>query len=188
MQSIRITTKYLRSRQNPAVFYLHITIILLVLGQLLLSNFIKFNEAGEISKNAIYFYGTWAHIITGLFLALISAVFITFVLKAHEIKNFFPYLHGDYAQVVTDINKLKQLKLPEPNPGGLASIVQGLGLGALILVLFSGSAWFVFWRAGYQGANVFKEMHGMLTGLVITYIIGHGGMGVFHILSILRNE
>lgn len=180
--------KYLRNRQTPVVFYLHIIIILLVLSQLVLSNFIKFNEAGEISKNVINFYGTWAHFVTGLFLALITVVFITFVLKAHGIKNYFPYLSGDYAQVVTDINQLKQRKLPEPNPGGLASIVQGLGLGAMLLVLFSGIAWFVFWRIGYQWANVFKEAHELLTELVIAYVIGHGGMGIVHILSAIKAQ
>lgn len=188
MQFIRATMKYLRNRQSPAVFYLHVIIILLVLSQLISSNFIESTATGELNTNGINFYGAWIHIITGILLASIALVFIRFVLKAHGFKHYYPYLFRDYSQLLTDIDQLKQRKIPEPEPNGLASIVQGLGLGALLLVLFSGIAWFVFWSAGYQGSNVFKEMHKLLTGLVIAYVIGHGGIGILHILSIIRSQ
>lgn len=183
MQIFHAIMKHLRNQQTPTILYLHIVIILLVLSQLISSNFIEFSKSGEISKNVIEFYGTWAHIITGIFLASITLIFITFVLKAHGLKHYFPYLSGNYSQLVTDIHQLKQRKLPESKPYGLAATIQGLGLCALLLVLFSGIAWFVFWNAGYQAEKVFKEMHELLTGVVIAYVIGHGGMGIIHILS-----
>jgi len=186
MQIVRLTLKYLKNQQSPPILYLHILIIFLVLSQLTSSNFIEFNKSGEISNNIISVYGTWVHIITGVFLASITLIFIAFLLKAHGIKNYFPYLFGNYSQLLSDLHLLKHRKLPEPKPDGLASIVQGLGLGAMLLVLFSGIAWFVFWIAGYQWANVFKEAHKLLTGLIIAYVIGHGCIGILHILVTIK--
>lgn len=56
---------------------LHITIIFLVLSQIILSNFIELNNSGEISANAIEFYGTWLYIILGLVLFPIAVVFLS---------------------------------------------------------------------------------------------------------------
>ena len=68
MKIMTIAMTYLRERQTAPIRYLHITIIILVLSQIIVSNFMDFNDAGEISTDGIEFYGTWLHIITGLFI------------------------------------------------------------------------------------------------------------------------
>lgn len=138
MQIIHVTMEYLRNRQSPAIMYLHIMVIFLVLTQLIVSNFIEFSDNGEISKNIIKSYGTWLHIITGILLAPFAITLIYFVIKAHGIKYFFPYFSGNYSKIKSDIHQLKQLKIPDPGAYGLASIVQGLGMSALLSVLISG--------------------------------------------------
>ena len=188
MQFTQVAKKYLRERQTPVVFYLHITVILLIISQLIFSNFIKISEAGQISKDVVNFYGTWAHIVTGIFLTFITLIFITFVLKANSFKHFFPYLFGNFSQILSDINQLISRKLPDANPGGLATAVQGLGIGALLLVVSSGIAWFIFWSTGGQSASAFREIHGELTVFVIAYLIGHGGMGVIHIMKTSKHK
>jgi hypothetical protein len=60
---------------------LHLAILVLVISQIIVSNFMDFTDAGEISDNNIEFYGAWLHIITGLFIIPLALVFLTAVLK-----------------------------------------------------------------------------------------------------------
>ncbi|CCK76976.1 conserved hypothetical protein [Oleispira antarctica RB-8] len=173
--------EYLRERQLPMVRYLHITIIILVISQIIVSNFMGFTSAGDISPNTIEFYGTWLHILTGLFIIPIAFVFIIIELKQHGFKYYFPYLSGEVEQLKNDINQLLKFKLPEPNAYGIAAIIQGLGLGALFLVILSGLTWFIAWNANLSWSHDIKEIHEFLTGLIQAYIIGHGCMGILHI-------
>jgi hypothetical protein len=172
---------YLRERQTPFIMYLHLAILTLVLSQIIVSNFMEFTDSGEISDNTIEFYGTWLHIISGLFIIPITLVFITVLLKQNGFKYYFPYLKGDLSQLKSDINQLMKLELPEPSAYGIAAVIQGLGIGALFLVLFSGLTWFLSWNYNISWSSDVKETHEFLTGLVQAYIIGHGSMGVLHI-------
>ena len=181
MNIIKATREYLRERQPPLIRFFHITIIFLLLSQIIVSNFMEFTDSGDISTNTINFYGTWLHLITGLFIIPIAIIFATVELRQHGFKYYFPYLSGEVAQLKNDINQLLKFKLPEPNAYGIAAIVQGLGLGALFLVLFSGLIWFVSWNANMSWSRYTKEIHEFLTGLIQAYIIGHGSMGILHI-------
>jgi hypothetical protein len=178
MQMIRQILIYLGERQTPTVRFLHVTILLLVLSQLLVSNFMGFGKNGVIVSHGVQHYFTWIHIAVGFSLLPITLLFVFVELRCHGLRYFFPYL----AQLREDIGELKKLRLPEPKAGGLAVIVQGLGLCALLIVILSGSAWFVFWEWQVPWMHAAMELHKLLTGLVITYLIGHGGMGALHIL------
>ena len=181
MQIRQTIINYLQQRQTPTIRFFHIAILFLVLSQIIVSNFIDFNDNGEISRNFIGFYGTWIHIITGLLLVPLALLFTFIELKQRGFNFFFPYLSGDNEQLKADFNQLKKLQLPEPSDKGLAAAVQGLGLGALLLVVFSGLIWFIAWINGVSWAEDIQEIHGFLTGLVITYFFAHGFMGVLHI-------
>jgi cytochrome b561 len=179
---------YLRERQPPAVRFLHITILCLVLSQIIVSNFMGFTDNGEISKKTVEYYGTWIHIATGLSLLPLTFVFVYIELKRHGIKYFFPYFYGDFSQLKKDIKQLKQFELPEPSAYGIAAIVQGLGLGALTLVILSGFTWFLSWIYMAPWADSIKEFHELLTGLIEAYVLGHGGMGMLHLFFHLKNQ
>lgn len=140
-----------------------------------------FADNGEISRKSGEFYGTWIHIITGLTLTPIVLLFIIIELKSHGFKYFFPYFYGNYGQIKGDFQSLQRLQLPEPNPYGIATIVQGLGFGALALVVLSGMTWFFSWQSGASWSDAIKEAHELFTGLIVAYVIGHGGMGALHI-------
>lgn len=172
---------YFAENLTPSVRYLHYSILLLVLLQIILSNFIKINNDGVIGLNAIEYYSTWAHISIGLLLVLLSIVFVVVELSKHGFSYFYPYLSGDLSQLKSDLSQLKSLKLPDASPKGLAATIQGLGLGAILLVVLSGTIWFVMWSYELAFANDVKEIHKSLTGLIEAYIIGHGGMGLMHI-------
>jgi cytochrome b561 len=188
MNIIHIIYGYLRERQPRAVRFLHITILCLVLSQIIVSNFMGFTDNGEISKKAVEYYGTWIHIATGLSLLPLTFVFVYIELKRHGIKYFFPYFYGDFSQLKKDIKQLKEFELPEPSAYGIATIVQGLGLGALTLVVLSGFTWFLSWIYMAPWADSIKELHELLTGLIEAYVLGHGGMGMLHLFFHLKSQ
>ena len=188
MNVIHITVEYLRERQPPAVRFLHILILCLVLSQILVSNFMGFAPNGEISADTVEHYATWIHICTGLLLLPVVFVFICIELKRHGMKYFFPYVYRDFSQLKEDFRQLKQFELPEPNDYGMATVVQGLGLGALALVVLSGFAWFLSWTVASPWAHTIKEVHESLTGLIEAYVIGHGTMGILHVLLQVKHQ
>jgi len=185
---LREVWEYLRMRQSTKIRFLHLVVLLAVISQIIASNFIEFTKNGEIVGKPIDFYGTWIHILTGMVLLPVAIVFTFLLLKEHGFKYFFPYLFGTFEQVKNDIDTLKRLELPEPDDGGLATIVQGLGLGALFLALLSGLAWFIAWKYNIPWSHSIKELHESLVGLIEFYIIGHGGMGLMHIYLTLRHK
>lgn len=109
---------YLRERQPPMIRHLHLLIALMVIGQIIASNFIKFSNTGGISEKPVAFYGSWMHIGEGLILAPLALLLVVVVLKRNGFRHFFPYLSGDFSQLLGDIRTLASLRLPEPSPGG----------------------------------------------------------------------
>lgn len=181
MNIFNTTKQFLQERQTRSVRILHIAIIVLISSQLIVSNFMAFSDTGDISANTIEFYGTWLHIITGLFLIPVAITFLFVELRRHSLKYFFPYLYGEFTQLDIDIKYLLKLKLPEASDYGIAGSIQGLGLGALFLVLFTGLLWFITWNANLSWSDDIEDLHKLLTGLVQAYMIGHGVMGILHI-------
>lgn len=188
MRIIHITLEYLREQQPPLVRLLHIVILCLVLSQIIVSNFMGFADNGEISKKTVEYYGTWIHIGTGLSLLPITFIFVYIELKRHGIMYFFPYFYGNFSQLKKDIQQLKRFELPEASAYGIAAIVQGLGLGALTLVVLSGFTWFLSWIYMAPWAHSIKEFHELLTGLIEAYVVGHGGMGMLHLFIKVKNQ
>ncbi len=180
--------KYFTEKLTPLVRYLHYSILFLVLLQILLSNFIEINDDGVIGQSIIEYYSTWAHIGVGLSLVALALVFAIVELSKHGYLYFYPYLSGDFSQLKSDLRKLKSLEVPDASPRGLAAVIQGLGLGALLLVALSGAIWFVLWSYDLALADDVKEIHELLTGLIEAYVIGHGGMGLIHIFIVFKEQ
>jgi len=187
MKILHFIKLYFAERYSPLVRFLHYSLLIFVLGQIVLSNFMGFDD-GEIRRNFITFYGTWSHIITGIVLMPLALVFTAIELKKHGILYFYPYLSGDFSQLSADLNKLMSFKLPETSPKGIAAIIQGLGMAILLSVILSGLIWYLLWSNHAPGIHFMKEIHELLTGLVEAYIIGHGSMGALHLLLSYRDQ
>ncbi|MCG6894077.1 MAG: cytochrome b/b6 domain-containing protein [Desulfobacteraceae bacterium] len=190
MRLIRIFWSYFRENQPPLVRVVHTAVLALVLMQMLSSNLIRFDpSSGRISDSPAFFLGSWAHFSVGIALVLIGFSFVVIEIARHGFRYFFPYLWGDFAQLKADLKTLWSRRLPEAGPGSLAATVQGLGLGALVLTLTSGLGWFLLWQSGAAGmAGAFRSLHEGLTGLLQAYVVGHGGLGLLHIIVWYRTK
>lgn len=72
--------------------------------------------------------------------------------------------------------------MPESSPKWLAASIQGLGLGALVLVVLSGITWLILWWQDSALANKAKDIHKSLIGLIETYIMSDEIMGLIHFI------
>ncbi len=188
MKMLNFIKKYFSDKLTPLVRYLHYLILVFVILQIIISNFIEVSSSGEIGQSVVEYYSTWMHISIGLSLLLLSIIFIIIELRKHGISYFYPYLRGNITQLKSDINQLRIKEIPEVSPGGLAATVQGLGLGALLLVVLSGTTWFLLWSYGLSLADDVKEIHELFTALIGAYVIGHGSMGLIHIFITYKNS
>ncbi len=179
---------YFGQSQSVSTRVLHFLVLVLVAGQLVTSDFVRLDQAHRAGHFIVFPLGTWAHVLPGLLLAVIATIFVIKEFYIHGLKYFFPYMWGDLSQLKTDLQTLADRKLPAVAPCGLPAIVQGLGLWALAMTLLSGLMWLFFVLNGSGPAHTAIELHGFLTGVVIAYLVGHGGMGVLHIFLWFRSR
>ncbi|MEQ4690506.1 cytochrome b/b6 domain-containing protein [Providencia manganoxydans] len=188
MCPLKSVWKFFGLYQIHTVRILHMLILLLVITQIIISNWMDVSNTGYIPTSGYIFYFTWLHIIVGISLLFFTAFLITICLSNRGLRYYFPYLWGEFSQINDDIKILIKFKLPDSSPKGLATSIQGLGLGALALVVLSGITWFILWLQDSTFANEAKNIHKTLTGLIEAYIIGHGAMGLLHFILWYRNS
>lgn len=189
MRLLREFWQFLGHYQSAAVRSLHAAVVMGVIVQWLSSNGMAFNKStGAVLATPIAEFSSWLHIGLGLTLLPLTLIFITVAISTHGLRHYFPYLWGDLTQARADFAASLHLRLTEPKPGGLAAIVAGLGFGALLLAVGSGTIWFVLWRNGSGWAHDAKEVHETLVGLVEAYFAGHGSLAMLHFLSWLKTD
>lgn len=188
MNILSLLKNYLHEKLPPAIRHTHIIIMLLIISQIIVSNFMEVERNGDIGSQGIEFYATWAHFITGLILVPLTLLFVVLEFKRRGFSYFFPYLSGKFTQITKDFKQLLSFKLPEAQPYGLAAIIQGLGLGSVLLVVASGLLWFIGWNIGASWEHDIKELHELLTGFVEAYLIGHGLLGLLHVFLLNKEK
>jgi len=166
---------------------LHITIALLILSQIINSNFID-SEAlsGSGSESVI----TWMHVVSGFLLIFFGLVLLAWMLTQRGFRWYYAWLMMDFSGIRKDLNTLKNLKLPEAAQGSIASTIQGLGVIALLLVACSGGIWFIansWWNASEETIDYYLHLHKFLTTFIELYFYAHGAMGILHAL-LARNS
>lgn len=165
------------------IYHCHWLLALLVISQIINSNFIHMTHTGVLRG------GLWSgvflglHIALGLIAALVFIIMLQQMLSQQGLRVFFPYLYGDMQALQRNWQQIRNKQLPEMLPGGIANIVQGLGMGAMLLVLTSGLLWLVCWQWAPDVANELRHLHKSLTGLVELYLYGHGGMAILHFIA-----
>lgn len=174
--------QYLSINQTRSIRIVHLLVLILVITQIIISSGMKVNSAGIIPADGYTFYFTWMHIFIGISLLLLSTILIVICLTKRGLRHFYPYLWNDFSQIKQDMKELAARHLPDSSPRGIAASVQGLGLGALLLAVISGSSWFILWSQGSALAHDVENIHKMLVGLIEIYVVAHGAMGILHYL------
>ncbi|MBB5143457.1 cytochrome b/b6 domain-containing protein [Desulfovibrio intestinalis] len=164
--------KFLGFFQPPLLRCIHASVIVLVLLQFLLSTVMVVMPYGPSPL-------AWIHIIIGMFLCVLGISLVVLSIKKRGLRNFFPYLWGDTDQLVKDLRTAAQFKIVGPRPKGLPACVQGLGMCALLLAIFSGLWWFDDWSNDRSLLTVFS-VHKFFVWSVALYVLGHGGMALAH--------
>lgn len=172
--------RFLGFFQTPYVRFLHALVAVLVILQILSSSALHMNAAGHFVPGPVTWLASRYHMAAGLVALLLSLLLAAASLSRHGLRHFFPYLWGDTEQLKKDLLASLRFKMVPPRPRGLAAAVQGLGLGALLLTVFSGLLWFILWRNGSGFADVPLAVHKVIAPLMGVYLIGHGGMALLH--------
>ncbi|HGO4211777.1 TPA: cytochrome b/b6 domain-containing protein [Klebsiella pneumoniae] len=182
MKLVMSFINYLTSIQTKPVRNLHVAIALLVVFQIINSNGIQNAAFSFIDAWQLKYFFNWLHIFSGFTLLILSVMLVVLCFKNRGFKYFYPYLWGDFQQIKMDLLLLTKRELPDASAKGIAACVQGLGLGALLLVIISGITWFLLWRISSPFAVDILNLHKNLTSLIEIYIVAHGSMGVLHFI------
>jgi len=158
---------------------LHIIVALLILSQIINSNF---TETEALSESGLDGVITWVHVISGLGLIICGFLLLGWMMTQRGFTYYFAWVKLDFDGIKQDISTLLKYRLPEAHSGGIASTIQGLGVLALLCVAMSGGLWFVLNAVKSDLADTVIEWHKFLTTFVEVYFYAHGTMGILHLL------
>ncbi len=164
--------RFLGFFQPPLLRSVHVAVIIGVLLQFLTSMSMEVTVDGPSPL-------AWIHIIIGMALCLLVLALAVLTVKKRGLRNFFPYLWGDMTQIVKDMHIAAQFKLIAPRPKGVPASIQGLGMCALFMAVFTGLWWFDDWSNDRLGLTALS-MHTFFAMAMVVYLIGHGGMALAH--------
>lgn len=169
--------QFIRKHFSIVEAIIHFSIAFLIIIQILDSYFIHNNH-----QTYTLGVGTWFHLIVGCMLTFLIIIFLIMLFRKRGFKYYFPYLFGHFSVLFYDLKLLFKFRLPQSKPYGLASIIQGLGLCALLAVLLSGFLWLIAFKLNFQDEESLKHLHKFLTTFIEIYIFAHGAMAIFHFL------
>lgn len=168
---------------SPFFRILHIIVALMILAQIINSNFIESEALDEQGLTAIV---TWIHVISGLSLIILGCLMLVWMLTQRGARYYFSWLSFDFRGIMQDIATLRRFTLPEAHSGGIAATIQGLGVLSLLAVSLSGGMWFLLNAVQNPLADTLMHWHKNLTTLIEIYFFSHGAMGLLHLFMNTR--
>ncbi|HBR2160078.1 cytochrome b/b6 domain-containing protein [Klebsiella quasipneumoniae] len=175
-------------QDTPLFRVLHIIVAVLTLTQIINSNLTESEALGQLSPTGIV---TWLHVITGFGLLLCGFIMLFWMLTQRGFQYYFSWMLMDFRGIAEDFRTLRQFSLPEAHSGGMAAVVQGLGVVSLLGVAACGGLWF-FLNELFGPDDVLTHqilhLHKFLTVFIETYFWAHGAMGILHILITLHSQ
>lgn len=175
-------------KDTPFFRVLHIIVAFLILLQIINSNLTESSSLGDPTVVGIV---TWIHVISGFALIVLGFVMLVWMLVNRGFRYYYSWLALDFRGITEDIKTLFSLRLPEAHAGGIAALIQGLGVLALLGVALCGGLWFVL-NANLGSSSVLVRdvlhFHKFLTVFIETYFFAHGAMGLLHIFLTVRDQ
>lgn len=179
-EQARLLWRFLGFFQRPALRRLHAAIAMLIVLQILSSFGMRFITPDVMASGLFARFFSWYHILAGIATTVLGLLLVRDSLSNRGLRYFFPYLWNDTEQLKKDLIASLRFRMVPPRPKGLATAVQGLGLGALLLVSLSGLIWFLLWQDGSPAAESWRSLHKGFSLLIELYLLGHGGMALLH--------
>lgn len=156
--------------------------VVIQLVTLMLKWYIPLNNSWYAYRSNIF----TVHIYDGLiffWVALAFFLYKLFVQASPSAKRLYPYFSKDMRWVMQDIQTLCGLRLPVREGGGLAGLIQGLGVLLVLGLGLTGSLAYLTWHdlvslplSGKQLIGFHKD----LGNILYWYLAGHVGMSVVH--------
>ena len=126
------------------------------------------------------------HVASGVFTFFCVAIYLISRLCSQDPpgwKHLFPWWGKEAKQVWQDICTVGRLRLPVRPAGGLAGLLQGLGLLLVFTMGILGITWFLIWSVfgNIQPlAHNIIGLHADLSTLLWIYVGGHSFMAIMH--------
>ncbi|MEC4724375.1 hypothetical protein HWQ46_02280 [Shewanella sp. D64] len=160
--------------------WLHALILFWVLWQLLLSFGMHIQGDTPFGKITVI---DKLHIYGGLGLFILTIIFFSTLLNRRKVADLYPWLSGNLHGLKSDLHTLLSRRLPDPTPGGLAATIEGLGLLALLLAVFTGLLWYSSISLGLSISPDLLAIHKTCVGAIELYFYGHGTFAFLHLLT-----
>lgn len=175
-------------RESPFFRALHVIVAVLILAQIINSNLTEREALRQFSLTGLV---TWLHIVSGFGLLLCGFLMLFWMLTQRGLRYYFSWLLLDFRGIAEDFRMLRQFSLPAAHTGGMAAIVQGLGVLSLLGVAACGGLWFilnVIYGPDLALTHQVLHLHKFLTVFIETYFWAHGAMGLLHLFLTFRMQ
>jgi len=162
---------------TPISLLLHILVAIGVITQLTSSQLMH----SHLSNAHSFFI---VHEISGVSTFVIALlIFLSKIFNPNHLKwhYLYPLCARDWRKIFEDLGFIFRLRLPTRHGGGLAGLVQGLGVLLIMAMGLTGSTWYLLRHQVIDlsiSASSVIHIHSFLANFVWIYIIGHTVMAL----------
>jgi cytochrome b561 len=113
----------------------------------------------------------WAHVVLGFVALIVGAAYLYACTRGGGWRLYFPWLAGDISAAARDLSGLVRRRWPSAEGGGLFAVIEGLLLLTLVVVGFTGAAWFVLQSS--EHAIACRNVHIVGARVLVGFIVAH---------------
>lgn len=124
----------------------------------------------------------WAHVVLGFAGLVVGLAYTHACARGGRWRLYFPWLAGNVRAAARDLAGLFRARLPSAEGGGLFAMLEGLLLLALLIVGFTGLAWFVL--QGSAEAVACRGVHIVAARVLVGLILAHVLAVATHLLEL----
>jgi cytochrome b561 len=179
---LRRNTSPFRARSH-ATRILHLALALIVLHQLVGSNFMEAPLPGD-DPELPFILHQWMGLAGFAFVFLFWLWTCLRDPRETRISKLVPWFSASRSRAVfrdvrASLRELGALRPPSDSHDALASAVHGIGLLILSFMALTGASWFLF-LGGMPIGKIVMDLHRFAANLMWAYLVGHASIAVLH--------
>jgi len=129
-------------------------------------------------------FWVWGHLLLGVLTLVLSVTFSLTALTQGRLRQYFPWMFGNFRPLLSDLAGLLRLKIPANEGGGLFGVIKGLLLLAMLATGVTGALW--WWTAGSSDALTWRTWHVAMVPLLVGLVVLHILATIAHIVQFMR--